>query len=74
MNKDDIYSRVEEAVAEATAKIRLMLPRDTGNLADRALTLTKTTNGYNLAIDDAIAPYVKYLVSEGSRTGKEYLH
>lgn len=74
MTEKEFREDLEKFIGELFNLKRPLLPFDTGNLRNNAYKLEKTSSGYSLWIDPSIAPYVKYLVPEGSRTKKEYLH
>jgi hypothetical protein len=51
---------VYTAVRRGAKTLRKLAPYDTGNLADKAITLHRTAYGYTLYVDPAIAPYMVY--------------
>jgi hypothetical protein len=69
----DIYTNLNEQlemetmarVVELEARIlmdrlRLLLPIKTGNLRNNSFRMVKTAEGFDLFLDEMIAPYIKY--------------
>lgn len=51
---------LEMAVYAAWWQVVVAAPVDTGNLAYNSIKLERTTTGYVIYVDDAIAPYMVY--------------
>ncbi len=57
--------KFKDACYRAVEQMRTASPRDTGNLADRAITIEFIgDNTCEIYVDDAIAPYVPYTNEE----------
>ena len=51
---------ISMAIARASMSVRKILPRRSGNLADKAFRVKETRDGWEIYIDDLIAPYANY--------------
>lgn len=51
---------ISMAIARASMTVRKILPRRSGNLADNAFRVKETKDGWEIYIDDLIAPYANY--------------
>lgn len=61
MNISDFENNLIRAVYKNYYLLQKQLPYKTGNLAYNALKIKKTSKGYDIIIDQSIAPYASYI-------------
>jgi hypothetical protein len=57
----EMLARIIETEARTIMeRLRVLLPIKTGNLRNNSFRMVKTSEGFDLYLDEMIAPYIKY--------------
>jgi hypothetical protein len=60
LEMDILAAQIESEAAALIKELKYLLPIKTGNLRNDAFKMVKTADGFELYLDEIIAPYVKH--------------